>query len=669
MARRKVKPEDLLSFVFVSDPQFSPKEGSVLFCRKHINDKNKYVTQLWLATGPGDAHQMTTAEGGAGNGRWSPCGEKIAFIAGRDKPASQIYILPTHGGEAKKLTSFPEGSLSDIQWSPDGKHIACTFREAHPNWTEKATKEREEKGGSTPPWEIDDVWYRMDGDGYFGSQRHAIYLVDTTTGEHKQLYKGGYYCYYSLDWLPDSTGLIVSHDTALKPWSEPSTSGIFKVALDGSATEFSQLPRGDKGSVSVSPDGKHVAYLGSVNLDDPWGVHNMRLWVVPTAGGEGRCLTQNDDYCLGAMSLTDAKDASGDGLLIWSPDSKAIYTNVAFHGTQQLGFVPLDEGGLHLLTEGQHLIAMSSLSPEGDKIACVCGDPSALGEIAVYDISTHGAKPEVWTSFNKAFHDEVELSLPEEQWITSPDGTKVQAWLMRPVGVTGKAPALLEIHGGPHTQYGLGYFHEFQVLAAAGYAVVFSNPRGSKGYGEAFCTAIKGDWGNKDWIDVRAVADWMIAHPDLDSTNLGVLGGSYGGYMTNWVIGHTHDFKAAITDRCVSNMISMSGNSDFPHNKDGYFGGTFYGGVDQIAELWRQSPMAYFDTVVTPTLVIHSEGDLRCNVEQGEQVFAALQIQGVESRFVRYPRETSHGMSRGGPPDLRLHRLGEIVGWFDRFLR
>lgn len=669
MARRSVKPEDLLSFVFVSDPQINPADGSVLFCRKHINEKNKYITQLWVATGAGDARQFTSAEGGAGNGRWSPDGQTIAFISGREKPASQIYLMNAHGGEAIKLTSFPEGSLSGVQWSPDGTKIACTFRETHPNWTEKAKKEREEKGGSTPAWEIDDVWYRLDGDGYFGGQRYAVYIVDAKTGEHTQLYKGGYYGFYSFDWTPDSKNLVISHDIAKHPWVDASDSGIFVVDMAGGVTQLTGLPRGDKDGVRVSPDGKWIAYLGSINLDDPWGVYNNRLWIVPIKGGDAKCLTLNDDYCLSTMTLTDSKEASGDGLLIWSPDSKAIYTNVAFHGGQQLGFVPIDEGRVHLLTEGKHMISMTSLSRDGEKVACTYGHPRAMNEIAVYDISEHGTAPLTWTSFNRGFHDDVDLASPEEVWIDSPDGSKTQAWIMKPVGATGPTPAVLEIHGGPHTQYGLGYFHEFQVLCAAGYTVVFSNPRGSKGYGEAHCAAIKGDWGNKDWIDVRAVTDWMMAQPSIDKTRMGVIGGSYGGYMTNWVVGHTTDYKAAITDRCVSNMVSMGGSSDFPSNKDGYFGGNFFGGLEEIAPLWKQSPMAYFDKVETPMLIIHSEGDLRCNIEQGEQVFAALQIRGIESRFVRYPRETSHGMSRMGPPDLRLHRLGEIVSWWDKHLK
>jgi len=203
------------------------------------------------------------------------------------------------------------------------------------------------------------------------------------------------------------------------------------------------------------------------------------------------------------------------------------------------------------------------------------------------------------------------------------------------------------------------------VLAAAGHVVVFSNPRGSKGYGEEHCTAIQGKWGAADWTDVQAVASFMEQHPAIDPQRIGIMGGSYGGYMTNWAITHTDRFAAAITDRCVANLVSMAGSSDYPLVPGEYWPGNPW---DDNQEIWQQSPIRAIRNVTTPTLVIHSEGDLRCNVEQGEQVFAALKMLGVPTRFVRYPRETSHGMSRCGPPDLRIHRLGEILAWWSKYL-
>jgi len=342
---------------------------------------------------------------------------------------------------------------------------------------------------------------------------------------------------------------------------------------------------------------------------------------------------------------------------------------VGWHGEVQIGYVQLDKPGkTQLLTKGRHAIALGNVSEDGEKIACSYSDPLSLAEVAVYDLAKHQNKPKVLTSFNKSFLDELQLSEPEEVWLDTPDKTKLHVWVMKPIAykTPKKYPAVLEIHGGPHAQYGWSYFHEFQVLAAQGYVVVYSNPRGSKGYGEDHTAAIRGDWGNKDWQDIETVKRWMQHQPYIQAGSMGVTGGSYGGYMTNWAIGHTHDFKAAITDRCVSNLVSMGGSSDFVQQANAYWKGSFFGDIEK---LWTDSPIAYFENAKTPTLVIHSEGDLRCNIEQGEQVFAALHHLGVPTRFVRYPASTSHGMSRSGPPDLRIHRLGENLKWWAKYLK
>lgn len=296
---------------------------------------------------------------------------------------------------------------------------------------------------------------------------------------------------------------------------------------------------------------------------------------------------------------------------------------------------------------------------------------TSLPEVCIGRFSDPSATDRLSITKRTRFHDEairaVELVRPESHWVTSDDGHRVQVWVMRPAGQKPgeSCPAILEIHGGPHCQYGEAFFHEFQALAAQGYAVVYSNPRGSKGYGETHCCAIKGDWGNADWCDLQAVTRFMQQQDWIDQNRIGIMGGSYGGYMTNWAISHSDAYRAAITDRCVSNLISMIGSSDLPLIPDEYWSGN---GWDDTEALWEQSPLKHFRNVRTPTLVIHSEGDLRCNVEQGEQVFAALKLLKVPTRFIRYPTTTSHGMSRMGPPDLRIHRLDQIVKWWQTYL-
>jgi dipeptidyl aminopeptidase/acylaminoacyl peptidase len=682
MAKRRITAEDLLRLQLVGDSQVSPDGKTVLFAKKHFGQKNDQVTNLFTVdVASREVRQWTQGTGGAGLGRWSPDGSRIAFVGGRDKPGAQLYTIDTRGGEAQKLTSLPEGSVGSVLWSPDGAWIAFTFRPTHPDRTEKAKKEREEKGLSTPPWEVDDLWYRMDGDGYFGPQRYALYVCDSRTGEHRQIAATDALGFYSYDWLRDSSGLVVCHGTSKRPLLDKPDSGLWVVPLKGKRQRIECPVKGSKDSVRVSPDGKTVAYLGSENQDDPWGVKNTRLWTVPLAGGVPKCLTAEVDVCLDVLVLSDTlmghtADGGGSGQVQWSPDGKSIYVSVGHHGAVHVARVDAAKGGLEWLTSGHRLVMGSNLSTDGKTMAALVGDATHPMEVAVLRL---GSKVEVQslTDFNRPLLDELALSAPEEAWLPSTDAVKVHAWVMRPPSAPGvkqpsaksPGPAVLEIHGGPHAQYGWAFFHEFQLLAAQGWTVVFSNPRGSKGYGEAFCAAIRGDWGDKDWDDVQAVTKWMAAMPEVDTRRMGVMGGSYGGYMTNWVVAHTREFKAAITDRCVFNWLSASGNSDFPLNRDGYFGGQPWGPIEGIGKLWQQSPVSHFHKVKTPMLIIHSEGDLRCHVEQSEQVFYVLQAMGVESRYVRYPVSTSHGLSRSGPPDLRLHRLGEIVKWWSRWFR
>ncbi len=673
MPKRPIEPKDLLRFVFVGDSQISPDGDRVLFTKKIITEKNKYKTHLCTVDREGHVTQWTQGEKSCAQGRWSPDGTTIAFTSGREEPSDQIYLISTSGGEARKLTKFPEGAIGAYKWSPDGTKLAVTFRECESNRTEKSKKEREEKGESSPPWVLTDMWYRLDGDGYFGMARHKLYVVDVASGEHTMLYDRSPLGEYHFDWNPNSLELVVVHSAQARPLAELPNEQIYRVTLDGQAWQLEGLPRGSKSEIAWSPDGKWLAYAGDEDEHDPWGVRNTRLYVVSAEGGKPRNLTADSDYDVAVGTLSDSKEASFNATVFWAPDSSGVYVSIGWHGEVQLGFVDAKNGGVQILTDGHHYCGVTNVSHDGLKFAAIYGHATKLPEIAVVEseLGTGRMVPQVRTNFNGAFHDEVKVAEPEEFWLDSTDGSKLHTWVIKPIDYLEprRYASVLEIHGGPHAQYGWVFFHEFQVLAAAGYVVVYTNPRGSKGYGESHCAAIKGDWGNKDWEDMQTVTRWMQHQPYIHPGQMGVMGGSYGGYMTNWIIGHTDEFKAAITDRCVSNMVSMSGNSDFPFNKDTYFKGCPWGDLEDIRELWRMSPISYFKNVKTPTLIIHSEGDLRCNVEQSEEVFVALQMQGIDSRFVRYPQNTSHGMSRGGPPDLRLHRLGEILSWWDRHLK
>lgn len=666
MKKRPIEIDDLYKLIFVGDPQISPDGSLIAFTKKTITEKHKYNTQICTYNLKSkEVKQWTQGEKGNGSPRWSPDGQTLAFISGREEPSGQIFTLSITGGEASKLSDLPEGSLGGFKWSPDGSKIAFTFRETAKAFTAAAAKKRKEEGGATPPVEIDTEWYREDGDGYFGNQRFKLYMLDVKTGKHQMLYKGSALGEYWFDWHPLGKELVVIHGEGKHPLLHPANDQLFIVKLDGSVKKLPGQPAGRKAVPRWSPDGKSIAYVANVDTEDSWGTRNSRIYLTSAAGGEAVCLTKSDeDYT--SATLGDVKEPGGE-TMAWLPDGKSILAAIARHGEEQLALVSLD-GKEKVITKGAHVLIAGNLAKDGSVMPVVFHSFAGPGELATVDLKS--GKITHLTDFNEKWKAEVEIAIPEEIWVESTDGVKVQAWVIKPNGFKSgkKHPAILSVHGGPHAQYGVTFFHEFQVHAAQGYGVVFSNPRGSKGYGEAFCMAIFRNWGEKDWQDIQAVRDWMKDQAWIDSKRLGVMGGSYGGYMTNWVIGHCHDFKAAITDRCVSNLVSMSGSSDYPLNPNGYFGGVPFGDLDDIKDLWRQSPIAYFKGVKTPTLVIHSVGDLRCNIEQSEQVFYALQVQSVPSRFVRYPVETSHGMSRSGPPDLRKHRLREMLAWWSKWL-
>ncbi|MCH8921653.1 MAG: S9 family peptidase [Planctomycetes bacterium] len=671
--RRAVMPEDLLKFQLVSSPQISPDGRCIVFVKKHVGEKNNYVSNLWMVdtsgeTGGGPPRQFTSGEKDSAP-QWSPDGSRIAFVRSPKEEPAQIQVIDSGGGEARPLTKLPEGSIGEFRWSPDGKRLALGFRETATEWTKAAEKERKENGLSTPARVIDDVWYRLDGDGYFGAQRYQLYLVDTETGKRRKLYAKDTMGGFSFDFSPDGKQLVVATNRDKKAMLRPWKDELLRVEVSsGRIKPIADLPEGPKAAVRWAPDGKTIAFAGRIGGSDGiYSTENVTLLTCRPNGGGVRDLLDGEDYCLLACPIADTSEATFEPTFQFASDSKKIIVQLGIHGETQIASVPTRGGKLTIHTRGRHDQQMGNISRDGKKLALSIGHATKLAEVAVVDVKSPRMTTTILTDFNGPLHKELTLVKPESHWIKAEDGHKLQVWVIKPA--TGrnekKSPALLEIHGGPHAQYGSGLFHEFQLLAAAGYTVFYSNPRGSKGYGRDHCAAIRGNWGSADWTDIQAVTRFMQQQTYVDSKRLGVLGGSYGGYMTNWVIGHTRDFSAAVSDRCVSNLVSMAGNSDFVEEQDDYFPGNFW---DRAEPRWNQSPMQFIGNAKTPTLIIHSEGDLRCNIEQSEQVFAALKLLNVPTRLVRYPRSTSHGMSRQGPPDLRIHRLHQILDWFEKYL-
>ncbi|MCY8309448.1 S9 family peptidase [Bacillus vallismortis] len=656
--KKPITAEGITAIVSVTDPQYTPDGSRAAYVQSQVNqEKESYTSNIWIYdTKSGRSVPWTYGEKRSTDPRWSPDGRMLAFISDRKDDTAQLYLMGSGGGEAKKLTDIPYG-VSKPVWSPDGESVLVTVSLGE---GERIDDQEKKEPDSFEPVEVQGLAYKRDGKGLTRGAYAQLVLVNVRTGEVKQL-TNRKADHGDPAFSPDGKWLVFSAnmtetDDASKPHD------VCMLSLETGELKEVTSQRGSFGPSSFSPDGRYLALLG--HEQEYLNATLEKAWLYDLEQERLTCLTEMLDVHLADALIGDSLIGGGEQRPIWMKDSQGFYVIGTDQGSTGIYYISI-EGLVYPIRLEKEYINGVSLSPDEQHFIASVTKPDRPSEL--YSIPL-GQEEIRLTGANDKFVEEHAISVPEDIQYVTEDGVTVNGWLMKPAQMEEETsyPLILNIHGGPHMMYGHTYFHEFQVLAAKGYAVVYVNPRGSHGYGQAFVNAVRGDYGGKDYEDVMQAVDEAIKRdPQIDPKRLGVTGGSYGGFMTNWIVGQTNRFKAAVTQRSISNWVSFHGVSDI-----GYFFTDWQLEHDMFADtekLWDRSPLKYAANVETPLLILHGERDDRCPIEQAEQLFIALEKMDKDTMLVRFPK-ASHNLSRSGHPEQRIKRLNYISSWFDQYL-
>ena len=655
--KRGITPEDYYSFEFVSDPRISPDGKLVAYVVTRVDQKqNRRHSSIWMTATDGSRTpwQFTTSPQNSNAPRWSPDGQFLAFTSSRpaEAPAargsaegagtearSQIWVLSMSGGEARRVTNLKNG-VTSLQWSPDGKRFACLGRVG-------PSDNRGENRDRSDVRHYSHISYKFNDTGWFDDRRSHVFIVDAKTGSARQITSGDEWNDSDPQWSPDGTRLAFVSNRTGKEYEEDRNTDVWVISAEGGPiTKISDHDEADS-SPRWSADGKTIAFVGRVHEEE-----HPKIWLAPSAGG--------------APSTPAAKNLDLIPTdLDWAEEGRALYFEAGVKGQTHLFRVDVASKELSQVTSGPRAIRSVDINDKTRTIAYTSGDFKHMDDLRIADLS--GQNERKLTSLNEALWRQLELQDVERITYKSADGWDIDGFLVKPLGWQEgkKYPMILSVHGGPAGMYGVNWSHEFQVYAAHGWAVFFTNPRGSTGYGEKFERGIVGEWGGKDYQDIMSGVNAILKkYSWIDRDRLGVTGGSYGGYMTNWIVGHTNMVKAAVTLRSVVNFISDDGTRDGAYGHRSDFGGDIFEKFDMY---WDRSPLKYARNVKTPTLILHSDNDYRVPIEQGEQWFRALKHFGVTTEFVIFPRE-NHNLTRTGEPKHLVESLNWQNYWFDRFV-
>jgi dipeptidyl aminopeptidase/acylaminoacyl peptidase len=659
--QRPWQSTDYYRLTVVANPALSPDGRRVAFVvTTVVEDKDRRHNEIWMAAADGSApaFRYTSPSTEASNPNWSPDGSLLAFSSKREGSDDDVWFLRTAapGGEAFQI----KGVHAMPVFSPAGISLVYSWRGEEPDslkkdtWRNRVSPTAITRGAD--PKRFDGRVYTSipivaDERGYLPPRETRrpshLYIVPRSGGTPRQLTTGEL-SQTSPAWSPDGTTILFEQDsTDNQELRDDAMPALFLVNVaDGSVRP---LPTGfaQSSSPAWSPDGRTVAFVCSKGR----GMEND-VCVVAATGGTARNLTA--DWNL------DPNNPS------WSPDGSTIYFNAEIKGNMHLFAVPSAGGPVRQMTSGERQLRGFTFSEDRRALAYAASDITHGTELYIANL-IRGTDKRL-TSFNDSLFKQVAVIPADTFWFTGVGGLKIEGWLMKPYGYqAGKRyPLVLSIHGGPHSNYGNVLFPEFQMLAGQGYWTLFTNPRGSTGYGHDFTFATRARWGMEDYQDLMQAVDVAVARAKggVDTTRMAVLGGSYGGFMTNWIVGHTHRFRVAQTDRSIYNWYSWYGSSDAQGLTEYEFNGPPW----ESDSLYRVlSPMKYATDMQTPMLIVHSEDDKRVPITDAEQLFMSLRKRGIPAEFVRYPR-SFHGLSRTGPPWLLVDRLERIRTWFAHWI-
>ena len=643
---------DLFKLEAARDPQISPDGRQIAYVRQSgdvMTDLNRAA--IWLVdVASGKQRPLVAGPGQYALPRWSPDGTRLAYISSEEGGA-QLAVRWLDSGAASRITNLPD-SPESIAWSPDGRSIAYSMRVPGEGLKLGKAPDKPEGAQWAPSLEIyDRVTYRTDDGGYIKPGHTRLFVVAADGGAPRQLTFGQFDDDGAPEWTPDGRALLFSAVRNPEWQRDPFNSEIYALDVASGALRALTSRIGPDAAPLPSPDGSRIAYLG---FDDTRRTYeNTELYVMNRDGGTARSLSAALD-----LSIDDAQ---------WAPDSRSLIVAYDEKGTRKLGRLGLD-GSLRPLTQGLAGGALDRPYTGGDfsagrngSIAWTGGDATRPPDI----YALKGGSAQRLTRLNEGWLAAKALAPVRKLAVTAPDGKPIDAWLALPPGRQEgqRVPLILEIHGGPHAAYGPMFATDVQLYAAGGYAVLYTNPRGSTSYGEAFAKAIDRAYSGEDYGDLMAAIDAAIASGVADPDNLFVTGGSGGGVLTAWIVGKTNRFKAAATQKPVINWTSEALTMDNTAFTSRYW-------FDQPPWVdpepyWKRSPLSLVGNVKTPTLVVVGSNDYRTPVSEAEQYYAALQIAGVPTALVKVP-EASHG-GIAARPSQAAAKAAAILAWFDKY--